>query len=226
MEDLRYLSIKTFDSWSFQMLRRLGHSPTELLSLGYDENIAELTRIATGDHRQALRDLIGDRKHLIVDEFQDLPGVRGDLVIALLELLAPPGKPGCGFTILGDPAQAIYSFATGERDDGSAFPTPRQYWDSVVARYGRELQVRVLRRNYRAEAALAQRSASLRAILLSDRPDEQKLKVILDAIGRSQSHRCRSPPSPSLICRPAVGQSSPGPMARRYKCSGNCSGRP
>ena len=43
-------------------------------------------------------------KHVVVDELQDLVGDRADLVRAVLELT------GCGFTMLGDPAQGIYNF--------------------------------------------------------------------------------------------------------------------
>lgn len=182
VEELRHLSIRTFDSWAFRMLRLLGEPPRALLARGHDENIAQLTKVIGSSRREALRSLIGDRRHIIVDEFQDLPGVRGDLVLALLSLLAPPRQPGCGFTILGDPAQAIYGFARGRREDGTPFPSPQQYWKQVIGLYGDELEEVALRRNYRAHSSLAQLSAELRAVLLSDRPEEDKLRFMMEAV--------------------------------------------
>ena len=177
VEELRYVSVRTFDSWAFRILRLLGHEPSELLKRTHDENIASVKNAITGMARERVRQLIGDRRHLIVDEFQDLPGVRGELVLALLELIAPPGRPGCGFTILGDPAQAIYGFAA---DKGTM--TPRQYWDQVQKLYRDELQIHSLQVNHRASAPLAALSAQLRSVLLGNLPDEEKLKRIRTAI--------------------------------------------
>ena len=180
LEELRHVSIRTFDSWAFRMLRLLGNPAPELLARRYDENIEELTGLIGGRQRVAIRRLIGDRRHLIVDEFQDLPGVRGELVLALLDLLAPPGRTGAGFTILGDPAQAIYAFAaTGTCN---AFPTPAEYWKRVRQAYGTELEVVELTHNYRADRPLAELSSSLRRVLLSGRSDEEKLRIVREAV--------------------------------------------
>ena len=108
------------------MLRLIGNPAPTLLARGHDENIEELTRLIKGRERGRIGTLMGDQRHLIVDEFQDLPGVRGELVLAVLELLSPPGQPGAGFTILGDRAQAIYGFAASKT--GRKFPTPAEYW--------------------------------------------------------------------------------------------------
>ena len=120
IEELRHVSIRTFDSWAFRMLRLLRNPLDALLARGHDDNIEKLTALFGGRRREEIRELIGDRRHLIVDEFQDLPGVRGELVLALLDLLVPPARAGAGFTILGDPAQAIYAFAATA--SGSTFP--------------------------------------------------------------------------------------------------------
>ncbi|MBB3472750.1 UvrD-helicase domain-containing protein [Sphingomonas sp. BK345] len=184
IEELRHLSIRTFDSWAFRMLRLLGEAPGALLSRTHDANIAALTAMATGGRRDDVRRFVGGRRHIIVDEFQDLPGVRGDLVLALLSLMASPGEHGCGFTILGDPAQAIFGFASGEREDGTLFPTPREYWEEVCRTYAGDLVQETLVRNHRADPPLARLSAGLRSVLLGDRPDREKLRVMLTAIAR------------------------------------------
>ena len=176
LEELRHVSIRTFDSWTFRMLRLLGMPASVLLSRRHDENIAELTRLIGSSQRDRVRILIGDHRHLIVDEFQDLPGVRGELVLALLDLLAPPRGSGSGFTILGDPAQAIYGFAA--YGEGREFPTPAEYWERVIRTYGSELEQRSLERNFRASEPLAELSARLRQVLLSERSDGEKLQFV------------------------------------------------
>lgn len=181
LEELRHVSIRTFDSWAFRILRLLGRSPQSLLARDHDDNIAELTSLIMGPRAEDIRALIGSRRHVIVDEFQDLPGVRGEMVIALLGLIAAPEDPECGFTILGDPAQAIYGFAA-RAYGGRTFAGPAEYWKRVQDMYGEGLQTRTLRRNYRAEAALAELSADLRAVLLSDRPEEEKLRFVREAV--------------------------------------------
>lgn len=51
------------------------------------------------DHFQRL-------KHLIVDEAQDIVGIRADLVLAIIDILSED----CGVTVFADEAQAIYGF--------------------------------------------------------------------------------------------------------------------
>ena len=193
LEELRHVSIRTFDSWAFKILRLLGHPAPALLAKGHDENIAELTSLIGRTEPDKIRLLIGDRRHLIVDEFQDLPGVRGELVLALLRLLAPPGQPGVGFTILGDPAQAIYGFAANP--NGQEFSTPAEYWKRVTDAYGSELEVLTLTHNYRADRPLAELSSSLRQVLLSRRSDDEKLRIVREVVA--------SIPSPSEPVSPA-----------------------
>ena len=62
----------SFDSWAFRVLG--SQSPADLLVRRHDENIALLTELLEGPSKEELRPLIGDKAHVIVDEFQDLPG--------------------------------------------------------------------------------------------------------------------------------------------------------
>ena len=190
LEQLRHVSIRTFDSWSFRMLRLLQNPVPMLLARGHDENIEHLTELIKGRQQEAIRELIGNRQHLIVDEFQDLPGVRGELVLALLDLLSPAGQPGAGFTILGDPAQAIYGFAA--MGTTRVFPTPAEYWKKITSTYGAELELVTLTHNFRARKPLADLSSSLRQVLLSRRSDEEKLRIV-----RERLAGLPSPPQPA-----------------------------
>lgn len=177
LEELRHLSIRTFDSWAFRQLRLLGHAPGDLLRQSHDSNIEMLTGHIAGKRREDVRSGIGSRRHLIVDEFQDLPGVRGDLVLGLLDLLCSADSNDCGFTILGDPAQAIYGFAA-RQDEKKSFPSPAEYWRRVLDYYGDGVSTFHLSRNYRSTPAISELALLLRGVLLSDRPESEKLELM------------------------------------------------
>ncbi|WP_203424255.1 UvrD-helicase domain-containing protein [Sinorhizobium sp. BG8] len=210
LEQLRHVSLRTFDSWTFRILRLMGYSPTLLLSRHYDQNIAELVTLIQGPRRDEVRNFIGERRHIIVDEFQDMPGIRGELVLSLLGLMAPNGAAECGFTVLGDPAQAIYGFAVGA---GQSDASASVYWRRIRETYSGELQHKVLRHNYRAKPALAELSAKVRSVLLGDRPDEEKLLYVREAIAQL-------PPSTSFQDEQTVTQSGPGTHAILTRTNG------
>lgn len=180
VEELRHVSIRTFDSWAFRILRLAGFPPAQLLSSDHNANIALLTRLLEGERRAEILDRIGERRHLIIDEFQDLPGVRGDLVLALLQALAPPRQNGAGFTVLGDTAQAIYGFAA--RNSGDTCLSPAEYWAAVEQLYGDDLQKLALTRNYRATEDIAAIADNLRKQLRSEAPGAARLEALKSGI--------------------------------------------
>jgi len=164
MEDLRHLAIRTFDSWTFRMLRQGGSAVPDLLSRSYEENIVALTN-ALADYADAdIDSRLKGIRHVIVDEFQDLPGVRARMVIELLSRLNPEQTQRVGFTVLGDPAQAIYRFAD-RTSDHLAISDP---WEELKARMGHRLREVVLVRNHRSTEKLATMAASMRKILQSE----------------------------------------------------------
>ncbi len=166
VEDLRHLSIRTFDSWAFRMLRQSGVPAVELLSHPHDHNIARVTENLTSS-REMMERLAGIR-HVIVDEFQDLPGVRAEMVTALLSRLNADGeKKRVGFTVLGDPVQAIYHFATRNNDN----PVPSDPWRDLRKCMGPGLREITLTRNHRSTEQLARMFAALRRVLGSNALD-------------------------------------------------------
>lgn len=181
VEELRHVSIRTFDSWAFRILRLAGHAPVDLLNRGHDDNIALLAQILESPSKEELRPFTGERAHIIVDEFQDLPGVRGRMVLALLDLLAPPESAGAGFTVLGDPAQAIYTFAA--RAGGEASGGVVDYWEILRSRYGTGLREVTLERNHRAWPEVAQFAAGLRTIIDSRLAAPRKLQLVRERMG-------------------------------------------
>jgi DNA helicase II / ATP-dependent DNA helicase PcrA len=179
VEDLRYLSVRTFDSWTFRMLRQLNFQPGDLLRRTYDQNIHELIQQLNSDNRNKVKDLLQRVRHIVVDEFQDLSGVRGALVIEILEMLAPRGRSGAGFTVLGDPAQAIYGFALEKgREEYSAL-TSGALVQQLRKNYDEDVAVSSLGDNFRAKGNLASVMANLRKLLLRRASGKTKFRSMV-----------------------------------------------
>lgn len=98
----RHFRARTFDSYCTKLLKgSLGMSGHALIRKSHSERIEDVTLAIEED-----RSIVAGLRHVIVDEFQDLVGVRADLVLQLVRSL----PEGCGVTLLGDPCQAIYDY--------------------------------------------------------------------------------------------------------------------
>lgn len=183
LEDLRHISIRTFDSWTFRLLRQLGDVPKDLFKLSYDGLIDRLTGLILGARRADIHDRLAGVRHVIIDEFQDLSGVRGRFVLALLDLLAPPLDERVGFTILGDEAQAIYGFALQNQSErGLPGLTTAELLEAIRSRYGSALAETQLDTNHRAVAGLAHVALMLRKILRRPTSNANKLDALRDML--------------------------------------------
>ena len=78
----------------------------------YEENIERVRDLVRQDEN--VGEYLESVEHLIVDEAQDIVGMRADLVVELIGKLSS----SCGVTIFADEAQAIYGFA----DDHEVLP--------------------------------------------------------------------------------------------------------
>lgn len=115
--DAAAVCIATLDShaWALQS----GFSSEARITGSFDENIeATLEKIKTDEE---LREYLATRvRHLIIDEAQDIVGVRAELSIALIRAVAED----CGITVFADEAQSIYGFseeAQSHAPDGQTF---------------------------------------------------------------------------------------------------------
>jgi Superfamily I DNA and RNA helicases len=160
VEDLRHLAIRTFDSWAFRLLRQNGAPASDLLRNSHDENISLATAALADETQTAVLDRLSIIRHVVVDEFQDLPGVRAGMVNTLLSRLSDTQRK-IGFTVLGDPAQSIYGFAA--RSSGQL--TNLDPWQELQTRMGSSLRQVELSTNHRATKKLADMAAGLRRIL-------------------------------------------------------------
>lgn len=99
-----YLRPVTIDSFAGRIRAAVGEDHSDG---AFDATVASATRLVSEGGASSV---LSRLRHVIVDEAQDLVGVRLDLITAVLR--ATDG----GFTVLGDPAQGIYGFS-GDADN-------------------------------------------------------------------------------------------------------------
>lgn len=105
------VSVRTIDSFATHLLFEAGKDPA---GRTFDQRVQDaVTVLKNLEHSNTLEYL----RHIIIDEIQDVVGDRSMLIVAILCRLAPNGA---GFTVLGDPLQAIYDFQLKKSSDGSA----------------------------------------------------------------------------------------------------------
>ena len=113
-EQARSVRISTIDSYAWR-LRAGFENEAQFESLAgnsYELNIDQAVALFRCQDLDLL-DFMDGIEHLIIDEAQDVVGIRGDLIIGMLRSLSDE----CGVTILADPAQAIYGFTSDDRDE-------------------------------------------------------------------------------------------------------------
>ena len=108
----RDVRISTIDSHAWSL--RVGFEDEPLMESvddgSYDLSISRAVDLFRSESPDLL-DFMSRIEHLIIDEAQDVVGIRSDLVVEMLRSLSEE----CGVTILADPAQAIYGFTSEDR---------------------------------------------------------------------------------------------------------------
>jgi len=181
--DARYVGVATFDSFATRILAAAEPSGP-WPGLDYDARIRAAATLLSG---QDVPDEVKLVRHVLVDEIQDLVGPRAQLVITLLK------QAGAGFTLFGDPAQAIYSHQAGPDGDESAesdlFGWARDHFAADLV----EVQ---LTRDYRAVTTQTRNVAQVGISLREPKPDHDavshELRTILlglPAVGLTASRR-------------------------------------
>ncbi|MDR1481243.1 MAG: UvrD-helicase domain-containing protein [Synergistaceae bacterium] len=104
----RRIEIRTFDSFATYMISRVIKNWPNLLSKGYSLDSQDYgERIETAMKiLKKKADMFAGYEHFLVDEVQDLVGVRAELVLRVLKSL----PQSCGFSLLGDACQAVYDY--------------------------------------------------------------------------------------------------------------------
>ncbi|MET8176011.1 UvrD-helicase domain-containing protein [Streptomyces clavifer] len=141
----RRIRVQTFDGWAAALLNR-AYPDVDWGTYTYDGRIEAATEaidkgaIEGGDYTPA---------HVVIDEVQDLVGVRREMVEALLDRF----QENSGFTVVGDSAQAVYGFQVSDPDQ-RAEETDR-FLEWVRATFGEDLVELHLGDNFRARSETA-----------------------------------------------------------------------
>ncbi|MFE4250108.1 UvrD-helicase domain-containing protein [Streptomyces sp. NPDC056910] len=139
------IRVQTFDAWAAALLNR-AYPDTDWGTYTFDGRIEAATEaidkgaVEGGEYVPA---------HVVIDEVQDLVGVRREMVEALLDRF----QENSGFTLVGDSAQAVYGFQVSDPDQ-RADETDR-FLDWVRATFGEELVELHLGDNFRARTEAA-----------------------------------------------------------------------
>ena len=139
----RGVRISTIDShaWSLRVGFEEEETPAAFGDGSFDVSIARAVSLFRSGNPDLL-DFMGGVEHLIVDEAQDIVGIRADLVLEMLRSLSDT----CGVTILADPAQAIYGFTSDDQEEGEESEPLLQRLDCESPR---PLRIRELRQIHR-----------------------------------------------------------------------------
>lgn len=174
-DDLRFLNVRTFDSMATRLMTAADED-LDLSGLNYESRIALAVKRLTDPESQDMT-IIRKFRHVIVDEIQDLVGLRAQLVQKIL------GAVRDGFTLLGDPAQGIYDYLVDKPSHG---PTSLEFLEWLRQTWMQDLQVYDLKHNYRVaspSAEVANRARDLVQGDLTDGPQAyQTLREIISGL--------------------------------------------
>jgi len=154
-------TVQTLDSLAAQIIQDVANEDPTPLS--FDERVRRATSIVGDEGWYRIDDL----RHLIVDEVQDIVGLRADLLLAIIRSLPEEA----GFTLLGDLAQGIYDFQLRATDPRG--PTSGTTAAQLLARLAADPDVRevILRGQYRARTRETRAAAGLRDAVMTGRGD-------------------------------------------------------
>jgi hypothetical protein len=167
--DARYVGVATFDSFATRILAAVepaGSWPR----LDYEGRIRSAVDLLSRDQASDELKLV---RHVLIDEIQDLVGSRAQLVIALLR------QAEAGFTLFGDPAQAIYGYQAAQE---RAAPADSDLYAWVRRHFAADLRTLQLTHDYRAVTAQTRTVAGVGARLRKPEPDQAAISHELRTI--------------------------------------------
>jgi ATP-dependent DNA helicase UvrD/PcrA len=200
-DDVRFVDVRTFDSYATSLLLE-ANEEADLSNYGFDERIALATDELT-NKKSPVQKRIGNYKHLIIDEVQDIVGVRAKFVQQLIVNVKG------GYTILGDPAQAIYDFSLKDKKERITSEQLLQYIRKQAWLISDEIEVE-LTSYHRYENETAQIATDLRKTILGENAEERaliELKSLIEGLesegsGRSPENlRPNNKDNVCILCR-------------------------
>ncbi|MEO3939341.1 UvrD-helicase domain-containing protein [Dermatophilaceae bacterium Soc4.6] len=167
VDEGRGVDCTTLDSLATRVRAELDDDISDFT--GYDDSIRRATLLLESSRtpERAENHVLADVRHLIVDEVQDVVGIRAAFLLALLE----HALDDAGFTLLGDPLQGLYDFQL----DGPDGLTSQALLDTVTDRYRPETII--LQGEYRSRTPQAAATATARTALAALTPSDQLLRL-------------------------------------------------
>ncbi|MGW0668084.1 UvrD-helicase domain-containing protein [Streptomyces sp. NPDC002746] len=184
--EARRVRVQTFDSWAYALLRS-EQPDREWSALRFDERIGEATEAIL---RGAVENSeTGAPAHVVIDEVQDLVGDRRDMVETLLDRF----QDSCGFTVVGDGAQAIFGFQVA--DEKARAAETNYFFDWLRGSYQDDLVELHLSANFRARTGEARGALPLGIPLQRLPSDSGEAAAAGEDIHRSLTDLLRTCPS-------------------------------
>ncbi|MFI7296993.1 UvrD-helicase domain-containing protein [Streptomyces sp. NPDC050121] len=137
----RRVRAQTFDSWAYALLTS-AYPDEDWSQYSFDERIRKAEQAILKGAVESTE--AGAPAHVVIDEVQDLVGDRRNMVEALLDHF----QDSCGFTLVGDAAQAIYGFQVSDPDARAA--ETNEFFAWLRASYFDDLAELRLSANFRA----------------------------------------------------------------------------
>lgn len=162
--ELRGLNVRTLDALASRIIASAEDDVEPAPS--FDARIEQATRLLRDGH---VSDELEVVEHVVVDEVQDVVGVRALFVLEILKAV------DAGFTVLGDPQQAIYNFQLRDADDLDS----TRFLAMLDQRFAPVR--RVLDTNYRAKSDDARRFAGL-GLRLEGLPSAQRTATVREEL--------------------------------------------
>lgn len=138
--------ITTLDSHAWHLAQGFDSASAKNPFRGYDQTIESVVGLLR-EGSDELAEYLESLEHLIVDEAQDLVGIRADLVLELIDRL----PDSCGVTVFADDAQAIYGWTADDASRQSGDPEDNLP-SRLRARKKRSLRLMELRTVHRTDS--------------------------------------------------------------------------
>ncbi len=123
------VNVATLDSHAWKIHSGFDRG-AELLGR-YEDNIEKLTNMIRENRGGEISEYLETVQHLVIDETQDIVGIRSDLLLEIIGKLSD----NCGITVFSDEAQAIYGFSLDE-DQRISGERQRTLYEKIINSHG------------------------------------------------------------------------------------------
>jgi DNA helicase-2/ATP-dependent DNA helicase PcrA len=169
-EDIRFIHPRTLDSLATQIVTETSGSCSGSF-LSRIKQAKEIVRMSNPNPPTA----IDGRKHILIDEAQDIVGSRAELLLAILSRLLDTA----GFTVFADVAQSIYDFQIEEGAEDEGGMGSLQMINLVESLGARSIR---LENYYRSEVPAIKDICRIPWVLLLE--NEQRVEAFNDLLAR------------------------------------------